>query len=880
VGRSIAESPIQRTMSSFAKLSSALAVAVSVVVSCGWIFERAALRSLFPGLPEMKFNAALGFLLAGTSLWLLTGRGRLRGIAAQACAITVALVGALTLIEYAFGWGSRIDELLIPDRTADSPHPGRIPIAGAVNFLLLGAMLSLPDRQTARERWLSESLAIIVVLVSFVVILGYAFDVSSLYRTRSSGPVALHGVILFMLLALGALFARPDHGLMQRVLAADAGGVLIRRLLPAAILIPPLIAWLRLQGEQAGLYDENLGVAIYTTATVVIFSILIWSTAAVVRRADAERRAAELKLHAQVIRLDLLNQITGAIGERQDLHSIFQVVVRSLEEHLPVDFGCIATHDSTTAMLTVEAVGARSATLAAALALPKHASIPVDGNGLARCIRGALVYEPDTDPVPFPFPQRLARTGLRALVITPLLIEGQAFGVLIAARREAHSFSSGDCEFLRQLSAHVALVTHQGQLYQALQAAYDDLRHTQQSLVQQERLRALGQMASGIAHDINNALSPIALYTESLLERESQLSVRGREQLSTIQRAIDDIAHTVSRMREFYRPRETQAHLAPIDLNALVKQVVELTRARWWDLPQQRGAVIDLRTELATPLPRILGAEWEIRDALTNLIFNGIDAMLDGGTLALRTRVHCDHESDNPREPMPPATHVLVEVSDTGTGMDEETRRRCLEPFFTTKGERGTGLGLAMVYGMTQRHSAEFEIDSSVGKGTTIRLVFPVALAEHASPADASPSLVPLRPLRILVIDDDPLLIHSLRDALVGDGHAVTVADGGQAGIDSFLAAQTRGEPFAVVVTDLGMPYVDGRKVAAAVAAAGPTTPVILLTGWGQRLSIENDIPAHVNLVLSKPPRLHELRAALAEVTANTVAPKRSGQAG
>ncbi len=250
-------------------------------------------------------------------------------------------------------------------------------------------------------------------------------------------------------------------------------------------------------------------------------------------------------------------------------------------------------------------------------------------------------------------------------------------------------FSSGECEFLRQLSEHVALAAHQAQLYGALQAAYEDLRQTREAVMQQERLRALGQMASGIAHDINNAISPVALYTDSLLEREPNLSAQGRGHLQTIQRAIHDVAATVARMREFYRQRESQSTLTPVHLNRLVPQVVDLTRARWSDMPQQRGIVIQLRTELADDPPVVMGVESEIREALTNLIFNAVDAMPEGGTLRLRTKV-----VGNPSEP---SRQVQLEVSDTGGGMDEEARRRCLEPFFTTKGERGTGLGLAMV---------------------------------------------------------------------------------------------------------------------------------------------------------------------------------------
>jgi len=570
-----------------------------------------------------------------------------------------------------------------------------------------------------------------------------------------------------------------------------------------------------------------------------------------IARDITDRKRGEVKVQAQLARLNLLQQITRAIGERQDVHSIFQVVIRTLEEHLPVDFCCICRYDPAANGLIVTSVGLRSEALAMELAMTEQARIQIDPNGLSRCVHGQLVYEPDISQVSFPFPQRLAKGGLSAMVAAPLLVESQVFGMLISARQQAHSFSSGECEFLRQVSEHAALVTHQAQLHGALQQAYDDLRRTQKAVMQQERLLALGQMASGIAHDINNAISPVSLYTESLLEKETGLSPRARGHLETIQRAIDDVARTVARMREFYRQREPQLTLSPLSLNSLVPQVVDLTRARWSDMAQQRGVVIEMRTELAPDLPVIMGADNEIREALINLIFNAVDAMPDGGPLTLRTEVAEEKGV------------VQVEVIDAGIGMDEDTRRRCLEPFFSTKGERGTGLGLAMVYGAMQRHSADIEIESAPGRGTTVRLSFAIPAAPTAGvTAPITAEVIP--PLHILLVDDDPLVLKSLRDALEGDGHDVTTADGGQAGIDAFLAARARGTPFPVVITDLGMPHVDGRRVSSAIKAAAPGTIVLLLTGWGQRLVTDGDIPPHVDHVLSKPPKLRELRQALA----------------
>jgi CheY-like chemotaxis protein len=197
--------------------------------------------------------------------------------------------------------------------------------------------------------------------------------------------------------------------------------------------------------------------------------------------------------------------------------------------------------------------------------------------------------------------------------------------------------------------------------------------------------------------------------------------------------------------------------------------------------------------------------------------------------------------------------------------MTETTRSRCLEPFFTTKGERGTGLGLPTVFGMLQRHGGELEIDSELGVGTTMRLVFPRAPTGVELGGRQLPAI--LRSLRILLVDDDPLLLKSMRDALELDNHQVVTAEGGQAGIDMFAAAVASGEHLDAVITDLGMPYVDGRKVAARIRQLAATVPIIMLTGWGHRLITTDDKPEHVDRVLSKPPKMADLRATLADLT-------------
>jgi signal transduction histidine kinase/CHASE3 domain sensor protein/ActR/RegA family two-component response regulator len=601
---------------------------------------------------------------------------------------------------------------------------------------------------------------------------------------------------------------------------------------------------------------------VFSFGGVLIYDAQACPLMAIFTIADiTERKQAEQLIRSQLQHLSLLDHITRATGERQDLKSIFQVVVRSLEDSLPIDFGCVCLYDADAHAFAVSCVGERSPQLAHDLAMDRRAIISVDANGLTPCLLGQQVYEPDVSQSPFDFLHRLARGGLHSVVISPLASKRRVFGMLVVARRRAQDFSNPECEFLRQLSEHVALAAQQAQLYSSLQDAYEELQYTQQAVMQEERLRALGQMASGVAHDINNALSPVSLYTESLLDNEPNLSERARRYLVTIQRAVDDVAKTVARMREFYRQREPQIELSAVDVNEMAQQVLELTKARWSDMALQDGITIHAQVDLAQGLPMIMGVESEIREALTNLVINAADAMPHGGELTLRTRLLEGLEQAS----------VAIEVVDSGVGMDEATRSRCLEPFFTTKGEQGTGLGLAMVFGMVQRHSAAIEIDSQPGLGTTMRLVFAISLKEVALQGEPGRNDKTLSPLRLLLVDDDPVLLKSMRDALETEGHAIVTANAGQEGIDRFLASLAGGPGFSAVLTDLGMPYVDGRKVAAAVKAASPTTPVILLTGWGQRLVAEGDIPPGVDRVLAKPPKLREVREALAQVCSDAI---------
>jgi len=556
-------------------------------------------------------------------------------------------------------------------------------------------------------------------------------------------------------------------------------------------------------------------------------------------------------LEKQLERTQLLNDIARAIAERHDIESILRVVMAQLETQLDIDFCGVFLVDDKPDALRVAARGPKSRELARNLGTEEGKVFKVTSPLLHRVLDGHTVHVGDLSSLDDPLAERYMASGLRSAVLIPLMVESMVQGVVSTLRVGANAFSEPEIRFLQQVTEQVAVAMQDARQYMALERAYDELRKTQDAMLQQERLRALGQMAGGITHDINNALSPIVGYSDLILSSEENLSTEGRMFIETIRMAGYDISAIISRLREFYRTKEDSQLHAPLDLNGVTRQVIELTSPRWKDISQQKHITINIEEDFAETPCYAMGAESEVREALMNLVNNSLDAIEEDGAITLRTR---SEESV-----------CVIEVSDTGEGMDEETQRRCLEPFFSTKGDRGTGLGLGMVFGVMQRHQGSIEIESAPGSGTTMRLIFPsINQAPASDEISARPQDLPS--FSILYIDDEPHLRELVKRMLEVDGHTVTTADGGQSGIEAFQRARDENCPFDIIISDLGMPYVGGRQVARAVREICPETPFILLTGWGNRLNAEGDIPENVSMVLSKPPKLEELRNGLRTV--------------
>ncbi len=417
---------------------------------------------------------------------------------------------------------------------------------------------------------------------------------------------------------------------------------------------------------------------------------------------------------------------------------------------------------------------------------------------------------------------------------------------------------------LRTRQQHVQLCDQNDLLEDKVRERTAELQHTvtqlqtaQGQIIQQERLSALGSMTAGIAHDFNNVLSLILGYSEMLqrMLQRPQGAQLAAPLLATITTAAQDAAKMFNRLRDFYRPADKGHPRKLLDLNTLVEQAVALTRPRWHGQALAQGLTNEIVFDLAKGLPELLADAAELREMLTNLIFNAVDAMPGGGTITLRTR--------------PEADAVALEIADSGLGMTEETVRRCLEPFFTTKGERGTGLGLAMVYGTIQRHGGTIDLRSQLGEGTCFTLRLPLQQPEpEVEDEFAVPTDQP--PRRVLVVDDQPVLCEILVEYLAEEGHAVVTASDGIDALQKFRAAGTE-DGYELVITDKAMPGMNGEQLAAEVRRLAPETKIILLTGYTST-SEDGQIPANIDLVVDKPVTREALCRAVARVMAGVPA--------
>jgi signal transduction histidine kinase/CheY-like chemotaxis protein len=438
----------------------------------------------------------------------------------------------------------------------------------------------------------------------------------------------------------------------------------------------------------------------------------------------------------------------------------------------------------------------------------------------------------------------LTAEGVRSLLVVPLLFEQKPRGLVVWLCRAPQAWSASEVASAEALAVQAVLAVRNAELYADARDALAELEAAQETLVRGATLQALGQMTAGAAHHLNNLLTVVQGRVELLMDSVREPGTR--QALAVVFQAAQDAAEVVRRMQQFGQRRPVQERV-PVDLNEVADEAVQLTRVVSRDAAEAQGLTISVDLERA-PVAPVLGSPAALREAVTNLVLNAIEALPRGGRVRLVV-------SQSERR-------VCLDVIDDGVGMTADVQRRAFVPFFTTKGVKRTGLGLSVAYGIVQEHGGDMELSSTEGRGTRVRLSLPAA--EGVAMIPAAPALAARpreRALRVLVIDDEPMVRQTVADLVRLEGHEVHAAASGPEG----LALLEHGLPIDLVLTDLGMPQMNGWEVARAVRGRWPAIRVALLTGWGNSPDVDA-AGEEIFAVLAKPVTGETLQRLLAAV--------------
>ena len=426
--------------------------------------------------------------------------------------------------------------------------------------------------------------------------------------------------------------------------------------------------------------------------------------------------------------------------------------------------------------------------------------------------------------------------------------------------------------YLKNIEASVAQAEQAERHVAELSHYIAEQERIREQFSQIEKLSALGELASGVAHDFNNTLAGI-LGRAQLIQRtnDPEKITRG---LNIIIKTAEDGAKTVKRIQDFARQRRDH-DFEPVSIDQILLDVSEITRPRWKDRAEASNVQISLDLQIRSKA-RVMGDESELREVLVNMVFNAVDAMPDGGQLTLAA-----YDIDE---------SVVIMVADTGSGMPADVKSRIFDPFFTTKGKAGMGLGLAVSFGIIRRHEGSVKVDSEVGMGTKFMISLPKAeVTEEANLPEAelakplqidsqsatAPRTFSENQAKVLVVDDEEPVRELLRDLLEHEGCRVYIAPGSREALGLFEVHQFDG-----IFTDVGMPGMSGWELAHAIRQRNEKIPIAVVTGWGEAVGSDEQKEAGVEWVIAKPFHAEKIAEIAKEMTRQRdVAVKRAAMA-
>jgi signal transduction histidine kinase/CheY-like chemotaxis protein len=820
--------------------AAALATAIAMIGLSGHALAVPALYSLHVGFQAMSLTTGLGLTIVGLAqIAFFTGR---RPIAAGLARVALTLA-AIILTSHAVSNGDVVNPTLAAAIGLDPAIVGRTSVSTAIAIVCLSfALLPRADR----VGWLGDALATTAFLIALLALAGYAYSSSDLYALPIFRTMALNTAIVTLLLSIASILGKQGKGWALTIGAPGEAGATTRRQL-LLLIVPPILGWFLVRAANADLLQLGSAMALLVVLTIAPFLWLILRDGQRLIALDQERARSdameaahldtlEARLAAQAVELDDKNRALIQSAERAQAAS--EGRYRQLFDSIDAGFCVIEMRFAADGKAEDYRFVEVNRSFVSATGLQ-------DAQG-----RWMRELAPEHEQHWFDTYGEIARTR------TPLRFESPA-RALEDRWYDVHAFPVDDPALNRvgvlfndvtvRRRAEIALRELNATLEQRVEAEVAERELAQAALRQSQKMEAMGQLTGGVAHDFNNLLTPIVGSLDMLSRREGATD-REKRLIDGALQSAERARVLVQRLLAFARRQPLQP--GPVDVAALIEGMADLVIST-------SGPQIRVQVDTGDALPPAIADANQLEMAILNLCVNARDAMPDGGTLTIAAAA----EALDPGAAvgLPAGRYVRLTVADTGTGMDEETAKRAVEPFYSTKGVgKGTGLGLSMVHGLAAQLGGTLDIRSQKGLGTRIDLWLPASEATAAVEAAGGPDAA-IERVRgsALVVDHEAVVRMTTSDMLQDLGYATTEVATAREAVELL----DRGAAFDLVVTDHMMPGMTGGDLAVAIRTTRPGLPVLLVTGYAEAEGIAADIPR-----LTKPFRQEELARALAEI--------------